>query len=207
MKYPTLASFILLAFFLGFRIRVLNKMDQKEKDSYFDRERRANLTRRKPLDRLNFIQIPLDALPLGILADQPAIAACIAAVKELADKKLVNFGGLTNTELKLTYGAPNISLLTEYDGNYLQLICTLQDWAQALYEASERESAETVLAYAVSIGSDISKSYDLLCKIYLEEGKPDQIKILEESARKLPEASQKRILARLDQYDLSQLLN
>ena len=42
----------------------------------------------------------------------------------LKDLPIVNFTGISNTELKLRYGAPNIDLLTQYDQNYTLLVRT-----------------------------------------------------------------------------------
>ena len=52
------------------------------------------------------------------------------------------------------------------DQNYTVLVRTLQQWADLLLESGRTEDAETVLAYAVSIGTDVSHTYYALAKIY-----------------------------------------
>ena len=81
----------------------------------------------------------------------------------------------TYTDLKLTYGAPNLPLLSEYDENFTLLISTLQKWASLLYDAGQTAEAQTVLEFAVSAGSDISGSYKLLASIYRDHQEEQKI--------------------------------
>jgi hypothetical protein len=206
MKFPTVASFILLAIFFGFRIHVVTKMEKKTHDDFFDRERQANSTRKKPLDTLPYIQLPLDTFPLHVMEEDRDIQECLQAIRVLSEKKIVNFSGYSNTDLKLTYGAPNITVLMEYDQNFIQLITTLQRWAELLLSMQQNAAAVTLLEFAVSIQTDVSKTYETLGKIYLEEGRADEITHLIQTAENLRSPSRDRILKHLAAFDIPALL-
>ena len=84
----------------------------------------------------------------------------------VVDEKIVNFTGITNTDLKMEYGAPNITVLTQYDQNYTSLVIALQNWGEALYNSGYYEDAAKVLEFSVKTRTDISSTYRLLVDMY-----------------------------------------
>lgn len=214
MKYPFFASFIVFGFLFSYSMKKRTKTEKKYIDNFWERERQADSTRRKSLVSLNYIAVPLSELPMDVLADLPEIAECHSKLRELSGKKIVNFAGYSNTELKLTYGAPNIGLLSEYDQNFEDLITVLQKWAslllqnwgegaQACPEKERRQAAKTVLAYAVSAGTDIAASYEHLVKLYLEDGERDKLPGLREKAEGLRSLSKGRVIAMIEEAEAS----
>lgn len=210
MKYPFFASFIVFGFLFSFSMKRRTKKEKQYVDNFWEREREADSTRRKSLENLDYVAIPLQDLPLDVLGDLPEIEEYHEKLRELSGKKIVNFAGYSNTELKLEYGAPNINLLSEYDRNFEELITLLQEWASLLLqnwgegaqlcpEKERKQAAKKVLAFAVSIGSDITASYEKLVKLYLEYGEQDKLPALKEKAQKIRSLSKPRILALLDE--------
>ena len=117
----------------------------------------------------------------------------------LADSRILNLTGISNTELRLTYGTANLDPLTSYDQNFTTLIRALQKWGTLLASAGRQTDAITVLAYAVSIGSDIAATYALLSRLYKELGEPEKIVELKDSAKKLTTLMKPSILRDLEQ--------
>ena len=93
----------------------------------------------------------------------------------MKDKKILNLSGISNTDLKLEYGAANLNLLSEYDENYTTLCRLLNTLGQRLYETGCPAEARKVLEFAVSTGSDMNSTYKTLCSIYIEAGEPELI--------------------------------
>lgn len=175
MKFPFFASFIVFCIWLGYEIHKQRNKEAKMDKDFWDKESRANSTRRKSLDDLDYIRIPFEALPMNTLADDPTVHEYHETLKDLADSPIVNFTGISNTDLKLMYGAPNIDLLSRYDQNYTTLVRTLQNLAQALYEKGFLDEACLVLEFAVKTRTDISASYKLLASIYQKRGQSQKI--------------------------------
>ena len=214
----SLISFCLLIFLLNKRH---SKMEKSMKDAFWKREEEANHTRRKSLDNLPYITIPLEELPLTChitddtadvrntddtadirnISDSAANEAiseeCKEILRSLSTQKIVNLTGYTNTDLKLSYGTANITCLTEYDQNYTLLVSTLQKWAEALYRGGAKKECRQVLEYAVSIGTDVSHTYFLLADLYDEEGESDLKCSLIEKASGLSSLSSKVIVRTL----------
>lgn len=196
----SLISFCLLIFLLNKRH---SKMEKSMKDAFWKREEEANHTRRKSLDNLPYITIPLEELPLACHIPDDATAneiisgECKEVLRSLSTQKIVNLTGYTNTDLKLSYGTANITCLTEYDQNYTLLVSTLQKWAEVLYRGGAKKECRQVLEYAVSIGTDVSHTYFLLADLYDEEGESDLKYNLIEKASGLASLSSKVIVRTL----------
>ena len=178
MKFPFFESFLVFVVWLTYEISKHDKMDAEKERSFWAKEHRANNTRRKSLEDLSYITVPLDSLFLQLLPDDEKAAEYKETLRTLSESQIVNFTGITNTDLKLKYGAPNIDLLSRYDQNYTILARTLNQWAHCLHQNGYSTEAREVLEFAVSTGTDISSSYKLLCKIYLEENTPEKIQAL-----------------------------
>ena len=203
MNFLIIASTLILAAAIAIASSKSQKNAAAMEQEFWQRERAANNTRRKPLDDLNYIKLPMEIFPMDLLQDIPRVEDYRQIILSLKDQPIVNFTGLSNTELKLRYGAPNITLLTTYDQNYTLLARTLQQWAQALYDNGFSQEACQLLEFAVSTSTDVSATYRLLCRIYQENGTPEKIDALYPVAESLTSAMQKPIVRMLQEFDRS----
>ena len=161
MFMPLFTTFIIFVAFIHLMIR---RSDQAKKDAdaeFFRKEHEASFVRKKSLDGLDYIVIPLDELPFGAMPGDPEVIHAENTVRKLADKKIVNLTGISNTDLKLKYGTANITPLTEYDTNYLELARVLNKWGKALYQSGRYTEAAQVLSFAVHTGSDVTQTWHL----------------------------------------------
>lgn len=203
MNFIINASVLIFSAVIFFYLKSHRKTDSSSREDFWERERAANSTRRKSLDDLNYITIPVDEFPMSLLEDVPKVEDYKQIILSLSELPVVNFTGLTNTELKLRYGAPNLDLLMRYDQNYTLLVRTLQQWAQLLYDSGYVKEACHMLEFAVSTGTDVSSTYRLLCQIYHEQHTPEKIQDLYPVAEMLNSAMQKTIVRILQESDQS----
>ena len=199
MKIPFLASLFIFLLVLGRALRKNTQTMEKEQDAFWQKELEANSVRKKPLDDLEYITIPLEQLPMDTHKEDIVVQECVEIINTLSSCKIVNLTGITNTDLKLTYGTANITILTEYDQNYTLLVTTLQKWADKLHTLGDMHSASTVLEYAVSVGSDVTQTYLLLAEIYTKQGTTYRISELVTAAGKLTTPSGKVVLRKLEE--------
>lgn len=202
MKMPFFASFIIFLVWLSYEISKSRRRGEKAQDIYWQREAAANSTRRKSLDNLNYIAIPFSSLPMDVMAEDERVMEYHRTLHYLAESPIVNFTGLSNTDLKLKYGAPNIDLLMRYDQSYTTLVRTLQQWAEQLYHAGYIAEAKQILEFSISTDTDVSASYRLLAEIYSAEGEKHKIPELIERAQHLKSASRNIIVRILQEFDL-----
>ncbi len=166
MKLPFLASFIVMCIVFNFLSRRVSRKQEQNEENFWKRESEANSTRKKSLENLDYIHIPTDLLPFGTAGDNKALQEAEDAVTALKDEKIVNFTGITNTDLKLEYGTANITVLTQYDQNYTSLVTALQKWGKELYDQGRFEDSAKVLEFAVKTRTDITATYRILVDMY-----------------------------------------
>ncbi len=197
MKIPFLATLFVFLWVLCRTMNTHTRSMQKEQEAFWKREREANQTRKKSLDNLCYITIPLDELPSNSHTDNEIIADCISTIATLSTQKIVNLTCISNTELKLTYGTANITVLSEYDQNYTLLVTTLQRWAETLFSLGDLFGTRTLLEYAVSIDADITRTYSLLASLYEQAGETEKITSLLKAATELSSPSGRIIVRKL----------
>ena len=117
----------------------------------------------------------------------------------MADKQVLNLTGITNTDLKLEYGAPNINILSAADGNYTRLIQSITYLSEDYINNRHLSEARRLLEYGISIGTDSKRSYLMLASIYKEEGTPEKIAPLIESAKKIDSLLRESIISSLEE--------
>lgn len=186
MKLIILASLIILCSVISGTIKRQKRESEASERSFWERERRANSTRRKSLDNLEYITIPMDCFPTHILPEHSTIAECVELLENLAGQPIVNLTGYSNTDLKLEYGTANITSLTEYDQNYTLMVRTLQKWADILLEEGYSDAAQILMEFAVSTRTDISRTYYKLAELYSCRLETDRIHELISTAEALP---------------------
>lgn len=190
-----LASLIIFCSLLSMKLKQSKKENKETEQSFWNREHKANSVRRKPLDHLEYITIPMDQFPTQLLREDSMINECIETLEVLSCQPIVNLTGYTNTDLKLEYGTANITVLMEYDQNYTTLVRTLQKWADLLLEKGFTSEAETLMKFAVSTGTDISRTYYKLAENYAIRLETERIKELIDVAETL-RSSNKKIIVR-----------
>lgn len=194
MKFPVLASVILFCAILARAIRRNRNSREKAERIFWQRENQANNVRRKSLENLDYIHIPLDNLPTRIMAEHPQVAESLRLLQELSEQKILNLTGYTNTDLKMQYGAANLPQLMEYDQSYTVLARTLQIWADVLWEAQHRYEAVQIMEFAVETRTDVSRTYYLLAEYYASRGDSRSVERLISAAEELRSANKKIIV-------------
>lgn len=178
MNLIIISSTLVFCVFFFFSRQRTKSIDEKKEREFWERERKANFTRKKSLDSLNYITIPEKILHMQPASMTDEISGCLSELRDLSDSKIVNLTGFSNTDLKLEYGTANISILSDYDFHYTKLVTVLQKLAERLHADADDAHAVEVLEFAVSTGTDVSKSYYLLAELYGGAGTPEKIKKL-----------------------------
>ena len=123
------------------------KKDEREKNNSrkrcWEKEAEANSVRKKDITFLNYIDIPLESLPF-IHTDDDELNEYQNIVKDLAGKRILNLGGISNTDLKLEYGPANLPELMQYDDNYNTLTATLAKWGSRLASIGMSDRASDI---------------------------------------------------------------
>ena len=190
----------LFIFILWIRYETMksNRNSKKISKDFWKKESDSNHVRKRDISNLPYINIPFDELPFQDSKD-PVLEHIQNKVLELKNKKILNLTGITNTDLKLTYGTANLNVLMEYDANYAELVRTLHRWAAYLLEHNAIEEATIVLEFSIQCKTDISYCYETLAKLYAADQRHDKINDLIQIASSLNSITKNVILNRLCQ--------
>ena len=197
MNFIILASSLALACIVSIFAKKSKNAQENAEQTFWNKEHKSNFVRKKSLDGLDYITIPEAILSIQPLYPTPQILSYLEDLKALPALKIVNLTGISNTDLKLTYGTANITLLSEYDAHYTQMVTILHKLAEKLADSDDNENAIRVLEYAISTGSDVSKSYYLLSELYTQVGTPEKIRSLIPLAEGLQSIMKNAILQHL----------
>ena len=176
-----------------------NHINQAAERAFWDREDAANRTRKQDISHLDYVDFSGVTLPFALFKDD-LLQQCESQIQTLKEKKILNLTGISNTDLKLKYGPANLTALTQYDQNFTLLARNLNTWGQRLNELSHPKEAICVLAFAVSIGSDIRATWELLAKLYADSGDLAKIRDMKTTAATLNSLTKNSILATLNSY-------
>lgn len=182
-----------------FRKKSTRRQNDTE-EQFWDRERKANNTRRQDISGLPYITIPLDKFPIGIFQEEE-IKEYEAILSALSTQEILDLGNQTNTDLKLQYGPANLSILSECDQNFTLLCRTLVSYASSLIKAGHNAEAQTVLEFGIDCGSDLSRNYTLLADLYSKQGQAERLLALSQRAEALDSPLKSSILKQIE--DLS----
>lgn len=199
--FPFLASFIIFIAWLTYEIKKHEKMEDNALNDFWAREHKANNTRRKSLDGLNYIKIPFECIPKSLLPYDDGVQDCLSTLERLSDKKIVNLTGYTNTDLKIEYGTANLTVLSSYDENYTLYARTIYKLAKLYLDNGYESNARVLLEKGVESGTDIRDTYLLLKDMYAKNHEEDKLKALVEAASSLRSANRDAILRSLEGSD------
>lgn len=193
--FPFLAILIVFCLVLTYYIRKNDTAQKKVQDDFWEKERQANAVRKKDISNLNYINIPVEKIP------QKICTSTETTFFSLAEKPMVNFTGISNTDLKLTYGTANLAILSEYDANFLEMVAILPKYAEELLSAGQSDTAQMLLEFGIDAGADSRIIYRLLTSIYQDNHQEDKIRHLWDASQTLPPITRQAV-----QNDLSAIL-
>lgn len=185
--FPFLAIFITFCLVLTYYIRKNDADQQKAQDEFWEKERLANAVRKKDISKLDYITIPLEKIPAKLNTSTEK------KLFELADKPMLNLTGISNTDLKLSYGTANLNILSEYDTNFSAFVALLPEYVTELQEAGQTDTAQILLEFAITCNADSRKIYEQLASIYKEQNKLDKFDDLFTASERLPELTKRAV--------------
>lgn len=193
MKIPILTIiFIVIIAVLTYQLKKTTRAQNDVEERFREREREANATRKQDISNLDYITIPSGLFPLNIGTQTEE------KLSKLTDQKMLNLTGLTNTELKLKYGAANLDVLTACDDNFSSMVRLIPDYAGELIASENPDAARNILEFAVNCKADSRAIFDMLSTIYINSGESGRISELISIAGELKSLSKNVIIADLN---------
>ncbi len=169
---------------LGIQIMMRkNKVDfKKTLENIQERERKANLSKKREIEKEFFIIPDENILPIknyDDISENKKIIDIQKLVLKKASLTMIKFDEqISNTDLKFKYGFSNLETITIYEEHYNSYMLTLVEWAKMLFDRNNLSDAEIILTEAIRLKCDLSKAYMLLIDIYRQKNDSEKLKNL-----------------------------
>ena len=197
MPFLLLGLFVIFVSILSYYRKRHSAQQEKVEADFWNRESAANSVRRKDISRLSYITIPFELFSIGSDSDT-ILKDALTQLEALRDKRILNLGRQTNTDLKLQYGPANLPALTEYDQNYTDMLHAIGTYVNRLIELNRMTEVVPILEFAINNGSDVSTHYTILAGFYKDINATDKFASLKEQAIALDSIMQPAILEKIN---------
>lgn len=187
---------IILIVLINYEIRRHASTPKESVQAFLKKELEANTTRKKDISGLPYRIASTDPLPdiRNIPDPEGEILAAYNELQEQNGKQLLNLSCVSNTDLKLTYGAANFPVLSACDENFTQFVRGLQKLGKLLSDAGATSAAIQTLEYAVHLDTDLVSSYRLLASLYRKTKNSEALTLLAQKAESLPDELRTSVL-------------
>lgn len=196
---------IILILWIRHQVTKTKNTAQGKSEAFWKRESEANFTRNKPLDSVEFIELPIDQFPF-IDSKDTKLKELQDTLISLSQEKIANLSEYTNTDLKLAYGTGNFAFLSTCDERYILLMRTLTQLGTYHYEHENFSHAIAYYEYAVTCKSENSNIYTNLALSYLKTNQLTKIEELKETIRQSNFQRKDSTLSKLEQAILDATL-
>ena len=178
--------FIIFIVWTQYEMKKDSKAIKKREDEFLAREYEANHTEKKDISDLPLMHIDESVIPLppdGMFTDEDDIVGYIKNLKNIIKEPMIDLSEYSNTDLKLTYGTANFTLLSQYDTNYSSFLLLLTNLARGYARRELYDLAERTYRVALESGSIKLQDYTGLAEVYLAQDNPAGITELIEEVR------------------------
>lgn len=117
---------------------------------------------------------------------------------ESASQPMLSFPHTSNTDLRLTYGTANISLIESAENNYNHFLNLLFNYAKWMNENDRPNEAIVALEECIRLDSEVSSHYFLLADLYSTLKKTDSLLTLHQKATSLECLTKDKIIRYLE---------
>ncbi len=202
MNLLPLTSILLFCVILNYAIRKSNIRDRDDSLHSSGKNRHKTSTLPKPISEIHFISFPEDLLT-EITIENPKIIDNLTTLRRLSKTQVINLDGMTNDEIRDTYGEQNFETLSMADQRYMTLCRVLKTLADECFRNGLSFEAEKFLLFAVDTNTDFLPIWQSLGEYYLNTGRSDSLKALYDKAFSLPEERFEKIRDLIENlYDL-----
>ena len=145
--------FLIFIVWLNIERMKSERQEAAQRNEFWQKENDSNSVRRQPLDNLPYVTIPdellLKNLSSSLPEDDAELVRCNDILTSLQSERILNLTGKTSTDIKMSYGAANLSTLDEYDQNFTLFAQTIYAYGEQLHKLGYDHEAMKVLRFGI----------------------------------------------------------
>lgn len=178
--------FIIFIAWTQYEMKKGDKAERKAHEEFLAREYEANHTAKKDFSDIPVLRFDESVIPLpeeGQFTENDDVTGYIESLRSLIKEPMMDLSSYSNTDLKLSYGTANFTLLSGYDANYSNFLMLLTNLARAYERRKMYDLAEKSYKAAIQCGSVKLNDYTALAGVYLKKDDPAAINSLIEEVQ------------------------
>ncbi len=156
---------LILVFLIRYHSNKQDHVQKKSANEFRLHELEALTARKQDISGLPYLTADSRRLPVITTPDEECTER-LAKLRSMDGRQLLNLSNISNTDLRLTYGAANFPFLSACDADYMTYTQELYRLALNLHETSQDDAALQTLEYALELHTDIGNTYRLLGEFY-----------------------------------------
>ncbi len=168
--FPFLTGFMILIIVLAVLRARATRSEKERTDAFWEKENAANSARKVDLSTISYYEFHPEGLPAAP-EQNPDLTDAYDAIMAASQKQMLNLNGISNTDLKLTYGPQNLDALTTYGDHFSELEEALLSYGTLLHEEGYLKESIAVLEKGILLPTDLTQNYIRLADYYEEAGK------------------------------------
>ena len=165
--FPFLTAFMVFIIALAILRARATRSEKQRTDAFWEKENAANSARKVDLTTITYFQFDPDSLPASP-NDAPDLQNARDAVVQASKQPMLNLNGISNTDLKMTYGPQNLDELTVYGDHFSDLEEAILAYGTLLHDNGYLKEAIAVLEKGVLLPTDLTQNYIRLADYYTE---------------------------------------
>ncbi len=165
--FPFLTAFMIFIIVLAVLRARVTRSEKERTDAFWEKESKANSARKVDLATITYFQFDPDSLPAAPDGSSDLKSARDAIV-DASKQQMLNLNGISNTDLKLTYGPQNLEELTIYGDHFSDLEEAILSYGTLLHDEGYLKEAIAVLEKGILLPTDLTQNYIRLADYYTE---------------------------------------
>lgn len=187
-----LITFIGTLFIYNIIANYIEQKDEKKIETFLDSCKENTIVSSSKLKEIELLDIDLSTTSF-ISGNEDTIKIYNKLV-ELSYQKMTNFKGISNDELKKTYGVNNFNEVLSYQENYDEFLKLIVEVGEKLYNENNYKCAVSILEIGISLDTDITKNYTLLADSYDKQKMKNKLFKLIDKVLQNKNVSQEKII-------------
>ncbi|PKM95199.1 MAG: hypothetical protein CVU84_05790 [Firmicutes bacterium HGW-Firmicutes-1] len=195
--------FLIFIFIFQHNLRKSDKMLNKSRKIFWEKEEKSLFARKAPIDTNIYIIPSIEALPNFSFEEFKAFGnEDLFKTQELcfdiAKSPMVNLSDMLNSDIRIKYGTSNLSTIESYEINYNHYIKILYQLAKGYYELNMYDEAICVLEEGIRVHTEIGDHILLLATLYCQFQNKAKFDELYEKSLTLNTLTKNTIIRNLD---------
>lgn len=206
MAFPSFfIIFLIIIFIIQHHLRKSRRLEETKKQAFWQQEQQSLSVRKKEFSKTDYIYPDLTQFDFALLnLLDPSIKIQLKQIESdlqrLAKLDMMNFTHMTNSEIRITFGTANQTVIQSNEEHFDLFLKTLAKYAHLMSDQEEYNEAILAFEHCIDLGSEYHDHYLSLATLYEKAHKKEALHHLIEKASSLNSLNKQALVKKLNSY-------